>query len=144
MRMLVRFLLLAALAAVSVPASAQPNVAANGMVASPEPFASDVGIAILKAGGNAFDAAAAVHFALAVTYPTAGNLGGGGFMVGLTAGGETFALDFREEAPAAATEDMFVDGDGQINYESATPKRAKQQIIISFTGFKAPSPPPRP
>ena len=114
MRMLVRFLLLAALAAVSVPASAQPNVAANGMVASPEPFASEVGIAILKAGGNAFDAAAAVHFALAVTYPTAGNLGGGGFMVGLTAGGETFALDFREEAPAAATEDMFVDGDGQM------------------------------
>ena len=96
------------------PIHSQPNAAANGMVASPEPLATNVGVAILKAGGNAFDAAAAVHFALAATYPTAGNLGGGDFMVGLTAGGETFALDFREEAPAAATEDMFVDGDGQM------------------------------
>jgi gamma-glutamyltranspeptidase/glutathione hydrolase len=84
------------------------------MVASPEPLATDVGVAILKAGGNAFDAAAAVQFALAVTYPAAGNIGGGGFMVGLTAVGETFALDFREEAPAASTEDMFVDGDGEM------------------------------
>ena len=92
----------------------RPNVAANGMVASPEPLATDVGVAILKAGGNAFDAAAAVQFALAVTYPTAGNIGGGGFMVGLTAEGETFALDFREEAPAAAHTDMFVDGQGAM------------------------------
>ena len=92
----------------------RPNVAANGMAASPEPLATDVGVAILKAGGNAFDAAAAMQFALSVTYPTAGNIGGGGFMVGLTAEGETFALDFREEAPAAARTDMFVDADGQM------------------------------
>ena len=92
----------------------RPNVAANGMVVSPEPLATDVGVAILKAGGNAFDAAAAVQFALAVTYPPAGNIGGGGFMVGLTAEGETFALDFREEAPSAATTDMFVDAEGAM------------------------------
>ena len=98
----------------TVSTQTRPNVAANGMVASPEPFATDVGVAILKAGGNAFDAAAGVQFALAVTYPAAGNIGGGGFMVGLTADGETFALDFREEAPAAATETMFVDADGQM------------------------------
>jgi len=92
----------------------RPNVSANGMVASPEPFATDVGVDILKAGGNAFDAAAALQFALAVTYPIAGNIGGGGFMVGLTAEGETFALDFREKAPAAATERMFVDAAGEM------------------------------
>ena len=92
----------------------RPNVSANGMVATPEPFATRVGVQILEAGGNAFDAAAAVQFALAVTYPTAGNIGGGGFMVGLTAEGETFALDFREEAPGAATEGMFLDADGEM------------------------------
>jgi gamma-glutamyltranspeptidase/glutathione hydrolase len=103
-----------AIVAGTATTQSRPNVAAHGMVASPEPLATDVGVAILKAGGNAFDAAAAVQFALAVTYPTAGNIGGGGFMVGLTADGETFALDFREEAPAASTEDMFVDGDGAM------------------------------
>ena len=110
------FVAVAAVAVVlgTVATETRPNVAANGMVASPEPFATDVGVAILKAGGNAFDAAAAVQFALAVTYPAAGNIGGGGFMVGLTAEGETFALDFREAAPAAATEDMFVDADGRM------------------------------
>ena len=91
-----------------------PTVAANGMVASPEPFATDVGVAILEAGGNAFDATAAVHFALAVTYPTAGNIGGGGFMVGLPTDGKPFALDFREEAPSAATSDMYLDADDQM------------------------------
>lgn len=83
------------------------------MVVSVESHASEVGIEILKAGGNAFDAAAAVGFALAVTHPEAGNLGGGGFCVGLTAAGESFALDFRETAPAAATRDMFLDFDGK-------------------------------
>ncbi len=107
-------LVLAAVLLTTAAPLSRPNVAANGMAASPEPLATDVGVAILKAGGNAFDAAAAMQFALAVTYPTAGNIGGGGFMVGLTADGETFALDFREEAPAAATTDMFVDADGQM------------------------------
>jgi gamma-glutamyltranspeptidase/glutathione hydrolase len=93
---------------------AGPTVTANGMVASPEPFATDVGVAILEAGGNAFDATAAVHFALAVTYPTAGNIGGGGFLVGLPAEAEPFALDFREAAPAAAARDMYLDADGNM------------------------------
>ncbi|HJO03612.1 MAG TPA: gamma-glutamyltransferase [Acidobacteriota bacterium] len=91
-----------------------PTVAPNGMVASPEPFATDAGVAILEAGGNAFDATAAIHFALAVTYPTAGNIGGGGFLVGLPAEAEPFALDFREAAPAAATGDMYLDDNGEM------------------------------
>lgn len=98
----------------TAPLHSRPIVAANGMVASPEPFATDVGLEILKAGGNAFDATAAVHFALAVTYPTAGNIGGGGFLVGLTGDGDTLALDFREEAPSAASEDMYVDENGEM------------------------------
>ena len=98
----------------TVSIQSRPNVAAHGMVASPEPFATNVGVEILKSGGNAFDATAAVQFALAVTYPTAGNIGGGGFMVGLTAAGETFALDFREEAPGAASEGMFLDANGEM------------------------------
>ena len=107
-------LVLAAVLLTTTAPLSRPNVAANGMAASPEPLATDVGVAILQAGGNAFAAAAAMQFALSVTYPTAGNVGGGGFMVGLTAEGETFALDFREEAPAAARTDMFVDADGQM------------------------------
>ena len=103
-----------AVVAGTVSIQSRPNVAANGMVASPEPLATSVGVEILKAGGNAFDATAAVQFALAVTYPTAGNIGGGGFMVGLTADGETFALDFREEAPRAASERMFLDANGEM------------------------------
>ncbi len=101
-----------ALAPAALPTG--PTVAANGMVASPEPFATDVGVAILQAGGNAFDATAAVHFALAVTYPTAGNIGGGGFLVGLPANGKPFALDFREAAPSAAAGDMYLDADGEM------------------------------
>ena len=108
------------LLATGVAVDTRPNVAANGMVASPEPLATDVGLAILKAGGNAFDAAAAVQFALAVTYPNAGNIGGGGFMVGLLADGDTFALDFREEAPSAASTDMFVDAQGKMMPELST------------------------
>ncbi len=101
-----------ALAPAALPTG--PTVAANGMVASPEPFATDVGVAILEAGGNAFDATAAVHFALAVTYPSAGNIGGGGFLVGLPADAEPFALDFREAAPSAAARDMYLDADGEM------------------------------
>jgi len=81
----------------------------NGMVVSAHPAASQVGLEILKEGGNAVDAAVAVQFALAVVYPSAGNIGGGGFMVYRSANGEIDALDFRETAPGKATTDMYLD-----------------------------------
>jgi gamma-glutamyltranspeptidase/glutathione hydrolase len=106
--------------AVVVPDPARPKVALNGMVASPEPFATEAGLAILKKGGTAFDAAAAVGFALAVTYPVAGNVGGGGFLVGITAAGQPVAIDFRETAPAAASRDMFLDSQGNLTAGAST------------------------
>ncbi|TWI81803.1 gamma-glutamyltransferase 1 [Roseibium hamelinense] len=91
-----------------------PVLAQNGMVASQEAVATRVGVAILKKGGNAVDAAIATGFALAVTLPRAGNLGGGGFMmIHMANTGETEALDYREKAPAAATRDMFLNEDGE-------------------------------
>ena len=87
-------------------------VGIHGAVSSAEGHASEVGLAILKRGGNAVDAAIAVGFALAVTHPSAGNLGGGGFMVVRMADGKTAALDYREVAPGAATRDMYLDAKG--------------------------------
>ena len=88
-------------------------LANNGMVSSAHKAASQVGVDILKQGGNAFDAAVGVHFALAVVYPMAGNIGGGGFAVYRKAQGETGALDFREKAPLLAHRDMYLDSTGQ-------------------------------
>lgn len=85
----------------------------NGMVVSAHPIASEVGVAILKKGGNAVDAAVAVQFALAVVYPNAGNLGGGGFLVYRSARGELASLDFREKAPGDAFRDMYLDMHGE-------------------------------
>lgn len=91
-----------------------PALARNGMVASQEAQATRVGVAVLERGGNAIDAAVAVGFALAVTLPRAGNLGGGGFMLVHLAGrNETVALDYRETAPAAATPTMFLAANGE-------------------------------
>jgi gamma-glutamyltranspeptidase/glutathione hydrolase len=84
----------------------------NGMVVSARDQASLVGVEILKKGGNAVDAAVAVQFALAVVYPNAGNIGGGGFMVYRSASGETNTLDFREKGPAMASRDMYLDSSG--------------------------------
>src|SRR5436305_7188224 len=93
-----------------------PVVTKNGMVASQEKLATHVGVGILKAGGNAVDAAVAVGFALAVTHPQAGNIGGGGFMlVHLAARNETIAIDYRETAPAAMTRDVFLDEKGEAD-----------------------------
>ena len=92
----------------------------NGMVVSDDRIATLVGLSILKQGGNAVDAAVAMGFALAVTYPRAGNLGGGGFMLvhsGKT--GRTVAIDYREKAPLKATRDMFLDETGEVNVEQA-------------------------
>jgi gamma-glutamyltranspeptidase/glutathione hydrolase len=83
------------------------------MVTSGSPLASDVGRDIMKAGGNAIDAAVAVGFALAVTHPEAGNVGGGGFMVIRLADGTAATIDYRETAPAAATRDMYLDAQGE-------------------------------
>ncbi|HAC6515756.1 gamma-glutamyltransferase [Salmonella enterica] len=89
-----------------------PVRATQGMVASVDVMATQVGVDILKQGGNAVDAAVAVGYALAVTHPQAGNLGGGGFMLLRTKDGATTAIDFREMAPAGATRDMFLDKQG--------------------------------
>ncbi|MDH3473865.1 MAG: gamma-glutamyltransferase [Rhodospirillales bacterium] len=97
-----------------------PVFAENGMVASQEAEATRIGVEILEAGGNAVDAAVAVGFALAVTLPRAGNLGGGGFMLIHDAGsGATVALDFREMAPAAAFRDMYLDDTGEVDQQRA-------------------------
>ncbi|MDL2171183.1 MULTISPECIES: gamma-glutamyltransferase [Asaia] len=87
---------------------------AHGMVVSAQHLASDVGAKILRDGGNAVDAAVAVGYALAVVYPAAGNIGGGGFMTLHTPDGKAFFIDFREHAPLAATETMYQDKDGKI------------------------------
>jgi len=93
-----------------------PVTAKHGMVTSQERRATHVGVEILKAGGNAVDAAVAVGFALAVTHPQAGNIGGGGFMlVHLAARNETVAIDYRETAPAATTRDLFLDEKGEVD-----------------------------
>src|SRR5579872_3276247 len=87
----------------------QPVRARHGMVVAQEPFAADAGLAVLEKGGNAIDAAVAVGFALAVTHPFAGNIGGGGFMLVRMADGRTTFIDFREKAPLAGSRDMYLD-----------------------------------
>src|SRR5215213_1909113 len=93
-------------------ASTPAPLGTGGAVASGDPRATKVGIEILRAGGNAVDAAVATALVLAVVYPEAGNLGGGGFAV-VRIGGELSALDFRETAPARATRDMYLDAEGK-------------------------------
>ena len=104
--------------------AAHPVRARHGMVVTVEPHATAVGVGILQAGGNAVDAAVAVGFALAVTHPGAGNLGGGGFMLLRMADGRTTFIDFRERAPLAATRNMYVDAAGKATRESMVGYRA--------------------
>jgi gamma-glutamyltranspeptidase/glutathione hydrolase len=89
-------------------------VADSAMVVCAHPIASQVGVDILRKGGNAIDAAVAVQFALCVVFPEAGNIGGGGFMLMRKPNGETAALDFREKAPAKASRDMYLDSAGNV------------------------------
>jgi gamma-glutamyltranspeptidase/glutathione hydrolase len=99
---------------VAFAASREPVRARHGMVASTSKLASQAGVEVLKRGGNAIDAAIAVAFALAVTYPAAGNLGGGGFMMIRLRDGRTTAIDYREMAPAAANRNVYLDERGEL------------------------------
>ena len=91
-----------------------PEHARHGMVVTQHELASRAGVEMMRAGGNAVDAAVATGFALAVVYPSAGNIGGGGFMLLRLHGGETHFLDYREKAPAAASADMYQDAQGKV------------------------------
>ncbi|CTQ56712.1 Gamma-glutamyltranspeptidase precursor [Roseibium album] len=115
-----------------------PVTAQNGMVASQEAVATRVGVKILKKGGNAVDAAIATGFALAVTLPRAGNLGGGGFMmIHMSGSGETTALDYREMAPAAAFKDMFLDAEGNPDKQKSRFSGLAIGVPGTVAGFAA-------
>lgn len=107
--------------------------ARHGIVVSANTIASDVGARILEAGGNAVDAAIATGFALAVTHPTAGNIGGGGFMVIRFPDGRTTSIDFREKAPLAAHPEMFLDERGQYSYQ----KHHNSHLAVGVPGTVA-------
>jgi len=106
------------------PAGAHATFAPHAIVASNNRLAAEVGAEVMKQGGNAVDAAVATGFALAVTFPEAGNLGGGGYMVIRMADGRTAALDYRETAPLAATRDMYVGANGKLTGESVIGPKA--------------------
>jgi len=127
--------------AIAVPAgflSAAPVdsvCARGGMVVSACPIASDVGARILREGGNAVDAAVAVGFALAVTYPGAGNIGGGGFMLVRLRDGESAFIDYREKAPAAASRNMYLDGGGEVVPDLSTVGHLSAGVPGSVAGL---------
>ena len=117
MRQLAGFLIVL-VAAGPMARAREPVRARHGMVVAQEPLAADAGVAVLKSGGNAVDAAIAVGFALEVTHPFAGNLGGGGFMLIRFADGRSTFIDFREMAPAKATRNMYLDAKGELTRDS--------------------------
>ncbi|NCH67113.1 gamma-glutamyltransferase [Cronobacter sakazakii] len=112
-----------------------PVRAEHGMVASVDAAATQVGVDVLKQGGNAVDAAVAVGFALAVTHPQAGNLGGGGFMMLRTKDGKVTAIDFREMAPEKATRDMFLDAQGNADSKKSLTSHLASGTPGSVAGF---------
>lgn len=109
----------------------------KGVVVSAHPLASEAGAKILKSGGNAYDAIVATQYALAVVYPQAGNIGGGGFLVGVKNNGEKFTLDYRETAPKKASRDMYVDKNGKANTDLSQNGRLAVGIPGSVAGFFA-------
>ena len=113
-------LLVATLVAVPALAGNAPARAKTGMVISQSDIASQVGVDVIRDGGNAIDAAVATAFALAVTHPTAGNIGGGGFLVYRPSQGEPVAYDFREKAPAKANPKMWLERTGSTATRSTT------------------------
>jgi len=121
-----RFLAIALTLAISLPRAEahDPVYERKGMVVAQEPLAADVGVTVLKSGGNAVDAAVAIGFALAVTHPFAGNIGGGGFMLIRLANGRTTFIDFREKAPGKATHDMYLGATGNVTPDSLVGWRA--------------------
>ncbi|MDW3196546.1 MAG: gamma-glutamyltransferase [Cytophagales bacterium] len=114
MKYLTRFVLIVLVICLQINLSKAQVHAKNGMVVSANKLASEVGVEVLKKGGNAIDATVATAFALAVVHPTAGNIGGGGFIVYMDAAGAATTFDFREKAPLAATPEMFMDEEGQV------------------------------
>jgi len=129
-------LALGLLAPFTFAASPAPVAGKNGMVVSAQHLASDVGVQVLKNGGNAVDAAVAVGYALAVVYPTAGNLGGGGFMTIRFKDGKTTFLDFRERAPLAAKKDMYLDEAGNPIEGASTDSYLAVGVPGSVAGFE--------
>src|SRR6516225_6389234 len=113
----------------------RPTHAPNAMVVSVQPDASEAGVEIMKAGGNAVDAAVAVGFALAVTHPQAGNIGGGGFILFRRADGEVQFLDYREKAPSKATAEMYLDKDGNVVKDMSTVGYAAIAVPSSVAGL---------
>jgi len=109
----------------------------KGVVVSAHPLASEAGAAILRMGGNAYDAITATQYALAVVYPQAGNIGGGGFLVGVKNNGEKFTLDYRETAPKKASRDMYIDKKGKADTDLSQNGRLAVGIPGSVSGFFA-------
>ena len=141
MRSLMRRSFLAGLAALvcaaSFGASVPPVAAEHGMVVTAQQLATKVGVAVLKKGGNAVDAAVAVGYALAVVYPAAGNLGGGGFATIHFADGRNTFLDFRERAPMAARADMYLDANGNVIKGATTKGHLAVGVPGSVAGLEA-------
>jgi gamma-glutamyltranspeptidase / glutathione hydrolase len=136
-RALIGFLVLCQPSALFVVTTAaaplRPTHAPHAMVTSVHELASRAGIEALRAGGNAVDAAVATGFALAVVHPQAGNLGGGGFMLFRSADGKAHFIDFREKAPAAATENMYLDTHGNV-----IPESNKESSIVGYKAIGVP------
>ncbi len=125
--------LCALLAATVAAAPLRPTHAPHAIVTSVHELASRAGVEMLRSGGNAIDAAVATGFALAVVHPQAGNLGGGGFLLLRNATGETHFIDFREKAPAAATENMYLDAQGNV-----IPESSKDSSVVGYKSIGVP------
>src|ERR1700691_5830389 len=130
---LILLLLAAACTAPRVFGATDPVHAQHGIVVSSHELASRAGVEMLRSGGNAVDAAVATGFALAVVHPQAGNLGGGGFLLLRNADGKTHFIDFREKAPAAATENMYLDAQGNV-----LPQSSKESSIVGYRAAGVP------
>jgi gamma-glutamyltranspeptidase/glutathione hydrolase len=125
--------LVALLASTVEAAPLRPTHAPHAMVTSVHELASRAGVEMLRDGGNAVDAAVATGFALAVVHPQAGNLGGGGFLLLRNANGETHFIDYREKAPAAATENMYLDAQGNV-----IPESSKDSSVVGYRSVGVP------